>query len=162
MNRRSWSEVAPDTEETWRRLPPQILEQIRRADDEVLAAQRARVSPDVAAKISEATYSLRNRLRYWEELVRNLESDWAPDGRYIVDEYVNNLDSRDGVDRVLSELPPGVAEALRPLLDELDGRFRQSTVHDGGNELRPWVARLREGSLLGDRWYRRPRVIPWH
>src|SRR2546430_6261344 len=101
MNRRSWSEVAPDTEETWRRLSPEILEQIGRADEEVLAAQRARVSPDVAAKIGEATYSLRNRLRYWEELVRNLESDWAPRGRYIVDEYVNNLDSRDGVDRVL-------------------------------------------------------------
>jgi hypothetical protein len=91
-----------------------------------------------------------------------MEADWLPRGRYFIDEYVNNLDSRDGIDRVLAGLPEVVGVALRPLLHELDQRFLNFTTPDGGAELRPWVARLREGVQLSERWYRKPRVIPWN
>jgi hypothetical protein len=161
MTRPSWAETTPDTERTWAGLTPDVLVMIADADAEVLAAQRAQVAPEIAAKIIEPTYSLRNRLRYWEQLVRLIEQDWAPRGRYVVDEYVNNLDSRDSLDRVLARLPVGVGTALRPLLDDLDSRFASATVDDGGEELRPWVARLRQGEPMSGRWYRRPRVIPW-
>ncbi len=162
MSKRSWSEVTPDTEEVWQYLSPGILDEIRLIDEEVLAAQRANLSPEVAATISAPTYSLLNRFRYWEELVRNIESDWAERGGYLVDEYVNNLDSRDSIDQVLARLPVTAADALGPLLRELDQRFQQGTTYDGGIELQPWVARLRQGVRLSDCWYRKPRVIPWH
>jgi hypothetical protein len=55
MSKRSWSEVAPDTEEVWHQLPIGVLEVIRPADAKVLAGQRAKVSPAVAEKIVEAT-----------------------------------------------------------------------------------------------------------
>mgnify|MGYP003493811086 CR=1 FL=1 len=161
MSKRSWSEVAPDTEEVWRQLSHELLDEIRQADEEVLAAQRSRISPEIAVKIEEATYSLRNRFRYWEEMVRGLENNWFPRDRYFVDEYVNNLDSRDGIDRVLAALPMEVGIALRPLLYKLDQRFLRYTTPDGGAELQPWVARLREGVQLTERWYRKPLLIPW-
>jgi hypothetical protein len=153
--------VAPETEDAWSRLPASVLEAVRRLDDETLAGQRSSVSPEVAAKIDEPTYSLRNRFRYWEELVRALESGWQPGGTYFIDEYVNNLDSRDGIDRALAELPPEVGAALGQLLDGLDERFARGTVPDDGAELRPWVARLRDGARMNERWYRKPQSIPW-
>jgi hypothetical protein len=162
MSKRSWSEVSPDTEEVWQHLLPGLLGQIRLIDQEVLAVQRANLSPDVAATISEPTYSLRNRFRYWEELVWNMANGWAGRGRYFVDEYVNNLDSRDSIDEILARLPATAGDALGPLLRELDQRFQQGTTYDGGTELQPWVARLRKGVQLSERWYRKPRVIPWH
>lgn len=161
MTKRSWSEVAPETEARWQRLSSDVLDLIKIADLDLLAAQRAAVAPEVAPKISEPTYSLRNRFRYWEELIRNLEADWGPTGRYFIDEYINNLDSRDSIDRALAALPPVVTDALEQLLSDLDLRFNVVTIHDDGVELRPWVARLRRGPDLSGRWYRRPRVIPW-
>jgi hypothetical protein len=162
MSKRSWSDVAPDTEEAWQHLSPGLLDLIHLIDEEVLAAQRATLSPEVAATISEATYSLQNCFRYWEELVRNIENDWGQQESYFVDEYVNNLDSRDNIDQILARLPATAGDTLGPLLRELDQRFYQGTTYDGGIELQPWVARLRQGVQLSERWYRKPRVIPWH
>lgn len=161
MTRRSWALVAPETEATWQRLPSEVLDVIRQSDAEALAAQRASISPEAAAKIEEATYTLKNRFRYWEEMVRSLESAWLPRGRYFIDEYINNLDSRDSIDRIVAALPSFIEEALRPLLRELDQRYHQHTEFDGGEELKPWVSRIRNGALLNDRWYRKPLVIPW-
>lgn len=161
MSKRHWSEVAPDTENTWRQLTNEVVDAIRQADEDVLELQRSSVSSEVAAKIDEATYSLQNRFRYWEEMVRSMANGWLPRGHYFIDEYLNNLDSRDSIDRVLEVLPKQVGVALHPLLHTLDQRFMQYTAPDGGVELRPWVARLREGAQLSERWYRKPRSIPW-
>ncbi|WP_328462907.1 hypothetical protein OHA21_36520 [Actinoplanes sp. NBC_00393] len=156
-----WAKWAPATETTWSRLPADAMALIDVADAHRLAAERARLPQATARILAEPTYSVRNRFRYWERLIRRMEEGWAPDGFYLVDEYVNDLESRDQID-VLGAAEPGLLTGpLGELLASLDHRFLAATLDDGGAELRLQAPRLGELEGLNARWRRVPRVNPW-
>jgi hypothetical protein len=156
-----WATWAPATEATWSRLPIDVMALIDRADAHRLAVERARLPQATAGVLAEPTYSVRNRFRYWERLIRRMEQGWAPDGFYLIDEYVNDLESRDQID-VLGAAEPGLLTGpLGELLASLDDRFLAATRDDGGAELRLQAPRLGKREGLNARWSRVPLVKPW-
>lgn len=145
----------------WERLSERELAEVSSVDGERLALERSRLPDSTARLMKEPVYSLRSRFGLWERLAVRMENDWEPGGRYIVDEYVNDLESRDDIDTVLKERRVLAESLLADLLAHLDQRFLERTVPDGGEALRPYARRLREGAPLNERWYRRPVKLPW-
>jgi hypothetical protein len=157
---RDWRELAPETERVWPTLSAEDLRLVAEVDQRELAYQRARVAPQVAARLAEPTYSVRNRLRAWEVLVRKMETGWPPDGVYYPEEYVNDLTIRDNLEEIVRAFPAGLRLTLSRLLESLDERFRLRTTDDRGAALRPWTR------PPGDRdrnwwWYRAPPGLSW-
>lgn len=143
-------------------LDPAAVEVIAAVDQRLLQDEKARVAPWVAEKLTEPTHGVQRRMRMWERLPVRIVQDWPPDGTYLVDEYVNDLDTRDSLDETASELPPTVSAGFKAVLSRLDDAFREATYDDGGSsiawrmnesaielELRPWW------------WRRRPQNAPW-
>jgi hypothetical protein len=166
MRAESRMNETPATDSAWERLTAGQLAVVSAVDEERLALERSRLPESTARLITEPVYSVRSRARSWERLIVRMENDWAPDGRYVVDEYINDLESRDGLDRIMADRPVLGAGPLPDLLAHLDERFRRRTVPDGGAALRPYYRRLERasasgGEALNERWYRRPIVIPW-
>jgi hypothetical protein len=155
----NWAEDAPRTEAAWARLTPGELAAIEQLDAVRLHRERAAMAPRFAERLREPTYSVRNRFRQWEHLVRRLESGQLDEG-YLIDLYFNDLSNRDSIDVVLAVNPELAAGELGPLLAELDRRFDAATDDDGGAERRRWTSRF-ESADLSARWSRRPRQLPW-
>lgn len=143
-------------------LDPTAVEAIADVDQQLLQEEKARVAPWVAEKLTEPTHGVRRRMRMWERLISRIAQGWPPDGTYLVDEYVNDLDTRDSLDKTADELPSTVAVGFKDVLNRLDDAFREATYDDGGSsiawrmnesarelELRPWW------------WRRRPANAPW-
>ncbi|WP_344590118.1 hypothetical protein [Actinomadura vinacea] len=154
------------TDTAWEGLTAEQLAEVSAVDEERLALERSRLPEETARLLTEPIYAVRSRARLWEQLIVRMEHEWAPDGRYVVDEYINDLESRDALDEIMASRPVLAVGALAELLAQLDGRFRRRTVPDGGAALRPYTRRLREDSSLGapslhERWLRRPINIPW-
>lgn len=156
-----WSTLAPTTEAAWSEFSETDLAAIAPIDQRELEAQRQRVSEAVAAKITEPTYSVRNRARNWERLISKMESGWPPDGTYFPEEYINDLLVRDNLDEITHELPEATRGKLRHLLDTLDTRFEHATVPDDGTAIRPWISPRVDYDQLNWRWHRRPTNTPW-
>jgi hypothetical protein len=148
---------APQTAAAWQRLTPAELAE--RIDVARLELERAAASPRAAAALAEPTYSVRNRFRFWELLIRQLEGGFPPYG-YMIDLYFNDLITRDNLGVILAEHPALAEGELGRLLAHLDRRFEQATDFDGGAERRRWTSRFDE-ARLNDRWLRRPRDLPW-
>ncbi|XVQ12632.1 hypothetical protein ACQP1W_08775 [Spirillospora sp. CA-255316] len=156
----------PATDSAWERLAAEQLAAVAAVDAQRLELERSRLPEETARLVTEPTYSVRSRAHYWERLIIRMEHDWAPDGRYIVDEYINDLESRDALDEITASHPVLSTGPLAELLAHLDERFRRRTVPDGGAALRPYAPRMREDAARGlspldQRWYRRPITIPW-
>ncbi|MFB4312849.1 hypothetical protein [Actinomadura sp. 21ATH] len=151
----------PATDSTWERLPAAQLAAVAAVDGERLELERSRLPAAAAERLVEPTYSVRSRFRYWERLVTLMENDWAPRGRYIVDEYINDLESRDRIDDILRAHPVLATGLVTDLLARLDRRFLERTLPDDGAALRTYAKALRENVPLSERWYRRPVTIPW-
>ncbi|RNL84974.1 hypothetical protein [Halostreptopolyspora alba] len=148
----------PDTEAAWAQLSEWELAAIREVDQDRLRVERSRVAAWVAERITEPTSSTWNRFRDWERLTRRMMRAWAPDGYYVIEEYINDLEIRDALEDVVGSLD---SDTLRGLLTVLDERFIAHTVADGGDELRPHYRYLRSGAELSWIWYRRPISLPW-
>ncbi|MDC0773061.1 hypothetical protein [Streptomyces sp. HD] len=88
-------------------------------------------------------------LRVWERLVRRLESDWSPSGRYREDLFRRDLEARDALACLVAEVDDVYADSLRSAVTRLDRIFRTSTEPVKGDEAERWW------------WCRRPRRIPW-
>jgi hypothetical protein len=85
----------------------------------------------------------------WERLVRRLERDWAPSGRYRLDLYEEDLAERDELEVLEPRLPEAYVKPFRTALGQLDALFRTYTVPtDSDDEARWWRGR-------------RPRRVPW-
>ncbi|WP_067830960.1 hypothetical protein [Actinomadura kijaniata] len=147
------------TDDVWPSLSADQLAAIRAVDEDRLALERSRLPERTARSLSEPVYSVRERFRSWERLVRFLERE--PEEHYFVEAYTNELESRDQLDRVMADHPVLARGPAAELLNDLDARFRAVTVEDGGAALRPYVRALGEGQALGERWYRRPRRATW-
>ena len=132
-------------------------------DADELEKQRARVAPWGAERLVESTRSVGNRLRAWEQLSARLATfGQTEDDYYLIDEYVNDLDIRDALERLRAQLPAEARTGFDALLNQLDQRFREVTQDDGGESLH-W--RLNEpASATAARawwWQRRPVRLPW-
>ncbi len=153
------SEVeTPDTAAAWAELSEWELTAIREVDQARLEVERSRVATWVAERITEPTSSARNRFRDWEGLTRRMMRAWAPDGYYVIEEYINDLEVRDALGSVVGSLG---SDTLTVLLAALDERFTDHTVADGGDALRPYYRYLRSGTDLSWIWYRKPTTLPW-
>ena len=89
-----------------------------------------------------------------------MEHEWNPSGYYLIDEYLNDLDSRAAIGEAISQAPPELKTKLSSLLDRLDNRFVQSTVNDGGAEFSRWKRR-KPTDIPAWLWERVPARIPW-
>ncbi|MFC7242437.1 hypothetical protein ACFQO7_08075 [Catellatospora aurea] len=155
----NWADDAPATEAAWTRLTPAERASIDQVDAERLERERAGMAPRFAEALIEPKYSVRNRFRLWEHLIRRLEQDRLDEG-YLIDLYFNDLTSRDTLGTLLDAHPELAAGELGPLLAALDRRFEAATEFDGGAERRRWTSRF-ESEQLSPRWSRRPHRLPW-
>ncbi|WP_324787405.1 hypothetical protein [Streptomyces sp. H51] len=88
-------------------------------------------------------------LRVWERLVRRLEADWGPSGRYREDLFRRDLESRNELGRLLTRIDEAHADALRSALTLLDRTFLDRTEPTATEDPERWW------------WHRRPRRTPW-
>ncbi|MDT9700846.1 hypothetical protein [Streptomyces sp. P17] len=156
--------AAPETKAAWDELTEPVREVIARCDAQRLEVERARVAPHLREKLTAPVYSVADRFASWERLVRRMEPGWSSDDFYPISAYDNDLDSRDGLQDVMSALPPEVHDGvLGKLLERLDARFCAASVPDPERSLRPWVrpAQDRPEAELGEWWKRKPVRIPW-
>ncbi|MFE6196509.1 hypothetical protein [Streptomyces sp. NPDC057838] len=97
---------------------------------------------------------VRHDLRVWERLVRRLETDWAPSGRYRQDLFRRDLEARDALERLVGEVGETYADALRRAVTRLDDVYTEHTdpARDGAG-----------GAGAAGRWWwhRVPRRAPW-
>ncbi|MGQ4516452.1 hypothetical protein [Streptomyces sp. DW26H14] len=120
------------------------------------------MAPWVAEKLTTATHSVKRRLAIWETLGVRMREGWPPDGTYFVDEFVNDLDTRDALEELAEGLPDGVEPGFRAVLDDLDGVFESLTYEDGGVSL-AWRLDEPEGETARRAWWwhRTPADAPW-
>jgi hypothetical protein len=121
------------------RVPTPIADQLEPAADD--AATRRAV----------------DRLAGWESMVARLRAGWPPDGWYPPVYYREGLEVRDLLATVEQELPESVRATFTKALSEVDRRFVEATVDDGGQTL---------ASVTGpvpDRWWwqRVSHPLPW-
>lgn len=135
----------PDLPEARVTVLPEILRE-ERIELPVTDAFTAAVPDSSAGSEADAA---RIGLVAWERLVRRLERDWAPSGRYRPDLYEEDLAERDELEVLEPRLPEAYVEPLRTALGQLDALFRTHTV--------PMAA---DGEA---QWWRsrRPRRVPW-
>jgi hypothetical protein len=88
-------------------------------------------------------------LRVWERLVRRLETDRDPPGRYREDLLKRDLEARDNLDRLSREMGAPHAEALRSTLTRLDRIYRDHTLPGPGQHMERWW------------WHQRLKRAPW-
>lgn len=157
---RQGSTVSPATDEVWSRLAPSVLHSISQCDARRLEIERDRVAIDIREQVTNPLYSVRNRFSFWEHLVRRMESGWQLPGQYLISDYVNDLDSRYGLQIAIGALAEDAQMQLSTLLAALDTRFVDASVPDDASELRPWMTPSSgeepHGFLL-----RKPRSYPW-
>ena len=152
-------------------LPPEVGGPVDRATDLASTERSARCNftrvvmwnEEERAVLRSIGASLRSR--GWahfvtvERLIANWQGMAREAGQYEneVDDYTNDLTSRDGLAIVLSECPSPLRERLQALIDEADDFFRQGTVEDPDGRLGRY---FRIDDRSGWWWKRRPRAGP--
>jgi hypothetical protein len=91
----------------------------------------------------------------WEAMVTRLVEGWPPDGWYPADYYRNDLAMRDE----LAGLPEAARVTIAVALDEVDRRFAEATVDDGGEALNAATGPAPAGA--GWWWRRVSQPLPW-
>lgn len=157
---RQGSTDSPTTDEVWSKIAPSMLHSISQCDTHRLEIERDRVAPEIREHITDPLYSVRNRFSFWEHLVRRMESDWQLPGQYLISDYVNDLDSRYGLQIAIGTLTEDAQAQLSTLLAALDTRFVHASVPDDASELRPWMTPS-SGEEPHGFWLRKPRSYPW-
>jgi hypothetical protein len=154
--------ATPISDDYFASLDPAGVEAIAAIDEHYLREEKARVASWVAEKLTTPTHSVQRRAQLWERLTVRILQDWPPDGTYLVDEYINDLDTRDSLEETANRLPSPVAAGFTAMLTRLDDAFREVTFEDGGESI-AW--RLNESRIdLALRpwwWTRRPHTAPW-
>jgi hypothetical protein len=126
-----------------------------------LDLQRLQVeNTDRAFQACEPTYGVLNCLRFWETLICRMEDGWPRQDYYLVQEYLNDLTVRDGIEDFIEAMPPALRVKVCSSLDGLDERYRAVTQDDGGAELAQYWRPLAEGREARWWWTRRPDVLP--
>ncbi|MFI1285029.1 hypothetical protein ACH4U5_30460 [Streptomyces sp. NPDC020858] len=98
----------------------------------------------------------------WEALISRMVAGWPPSRWYGAEMYREDLENRDRLGAVLTELTADELAFVVIALLELDARFRDFTVDDDGEGLAE-VLRLDAQNFSSSPWYwrRRPATPPW-
>lgn len=124
-----------------------------------LAADQDRLAPRIAQKITESSRSVRRRLGDWERLSRRLHM--RPQG-LKPEEYINYLDIRDALERILDSLEPWPRSRFAVVLGGIDDQFKSGSTEDGGASYANYLGRTRPQDAGGEWWWRRrPLTVPW-
>jgi hypothetical protein len=99
-------------------------------------------------------------LRVWERLLRRLENDWSPSGRYREDLLRRDLQARDDLEQLVHEIDDEHADGLRSALTRLDRLFRDHTEPEKATESEKATGTVEE-TVGRWWWHRRPRRAPW-
>lgn len=98
----------------------------------------------------------------WEALISRMGAGWPPSRWYGADMYREDLENRDRLGAALTELTADERELVDAAMVELDARFRDLTVDDGGEGLATVLrSDAQEFSSLPWYWRRRPARQPW-
>jgi hypothetical protein len=111
-----------------------------------------------------ATHVTVERLvRDWQKLAASVR-----DYRMTIDDYTNDVTSRDALELVLAWASPNTASVVAPVIESADEQFRGSTVDDGGAAVsracspRRGSSSLDTASSLPRLWLRRPKGCTTH
>ncbi|MEV4251873.1 hypothetical protein AB0J52_01750 [Spirillospora sp. NPDC049652] len=146
----------PETDRLVRALTPEDRQVIALLDLQVLARENA----GRGFQATDPTYGVLNCLRFWEILISRMEEGWRRQDYYMVDEYLNDLTVRDGIDEFLDAMPHGLQGKVGGCVGRLDDRYRAVTFEDGGAELSQYWRPLADGQEVRWWWTRRPNDLP--
>jgi hypothetical protein len=110
----------------------------------------ARCSEDAAINslllIQGVGRTLEQRIERWKVFVETVETGYE----HTIYDYLNDLDNRQILGKVLEVAPPNCVPTIRDSLAPLDSRYLEATVEppQGDKWRRP-----------GDDWYRHPRKL---
>jgi hypothetical protein len=151
-----WVMKAPQTEQFWADLTAVDLADLLAGDQIELDGM------DIPADLDSSPFSIRGGIRSWELMIRGMADGWPPFHYYLIDEFVNDLITRDRIERSIGRLASSIGSRIRDLLDVFDDRFLALTKHDSDGELiAPYSSPL-DVSRLGWWWRRRVREPqPW-
>jgi hypothetical protein len=105
---------------------------------------------------------VRGLLVSWERLCVRMESNWPPEGWYSASMYREDLEHRDKLELAMISLEKDEHHAVQQILAELDQRYLERTIDDGGVALASAISE--DPSRLTSRpwyWRRRPLLLPW-
>ncbi|MFG2215265.1 hypothetical protein ACGFN1_10360 [Streptomyces sp. NPDC048685] len=143
-------------------VPTPTTSEFVHATELLRKAQETPANPALADESESHLYHSRAYLAEWERMVRRMESDWHPTGKYPVELYCEALLARDRIEQLPEELSRPVADLLRQSVGQLDEAFKKCTAPDD-----TWAAEAEvPGSPadLGGRgwwWHRKPLTLPW-
>ncbi|MFC9736641.1 hypothetical protein ACFVKC_01830 [Streptomyces noursei] len=109
--------------------------------------------------ISEDRREVRSLLVNWERLTVRMATGWPPSAWYPASLYAEDLELRDQVAGAIEQLPEDERQSAREALEQIDQKYRELTVEDGGENLSTAA-----DVPITDRawyWYRRPLNPPW-
>jgi hypothetical protein len=125
-------------------------------------AQEGSADPALIDDPGSALYHSRMYLAEWERMVRVMESEWRPTGRYPAELYCEALRARDHLEQLPAELSKSVADLLQDAVSKLDEEFRKHTEPDDS-----WVTETGISGTVASTdeygwWWRcKPLVMPW-
>jgi hypothetical protein len=97
-------------------------------------------------------FTMGEMLGGWRRLVREIEVGYT----MTVDDYTNDLTSRDWLDLVLDRVTDPMRKRIERDLEPLDRRYRDATIDDGGAALAHF---FRIDAKGGWWWRRRPTLL---
>lgn len=130
-----------------------------RLDATELAIDKERLAAHTAQKTTESPRSVRRRLYAWERLSRRLHM--RPDG-LRPEEYINYLDIRDALERILDSLGPLPRSRFAMVLGAIDDQFKSGSAEDGGASYASYLpTESHQAAHRAWWWHRRPLELPW-
>lgn len=150
-----WDSKAPLTERLWSCFDESAFAEIRVADRRDLADM------GVTQNFDASPFSLRGGMRSLELMIDRMAHGWHPSGYYLIDEYANDMHTRDRVGEVILRLPLHLGREIREVLDALDGRLWDLTVPDLDNQVVSQYFPERDASRMAWWWHRIPSPVPW-
>lgn len=102
------------------------------------------------------------RLYNWERLAVRMTTGWPPSGWYPAEYYAENLELRDLLSTLSTQLHEDVREGFTTTLSRIDEQYREATEDDRGKALSQALGESQVTlSLRAWWWLRRPHVLPW-
>ncbi|MFJ5972751.1 hypothetical protein [Streptomyces sp. NPDC093060] len=151
----NWNSLAPLTELLWSRFDARALAEIRKAEHPEL------VDVGLVENCDVSPFSLRGGMRSLELMIGRMENHWIPSGYYLIDEYANDMQTRERVGEVALRLPLDLGREIRGVLDDLDLRLWGLTVPDDEGVIVSQYVPGRDVSRTPWWWRRIPNPAPW-
>ena len=101
-----WAVKAPQTERFWAGFGAVDLAELHAGDQIEL------VGMDAPADMDSSPFSIRGGIRSWELMIQRMADGWPPFHYYLIDEFVNDLITRDRIGKSIDRLAPGLGSRI--------------------------------------------------